>query len=221
MPAESKRNLNKKINCSNQQKILQILAKEYPQVTTLLKYSSPFELLLAVILSAQTTDKQVNKVTEKLFKIIKEPRDVLQLGPARLEKMIKGCGLYRQKSRQILETSRLLCIKFDGRVPQTRAELLELPGVGRKTANVVLSVAFDIPAFAVDTHVQRVSRRLGLSKGKNALAVEKEICSLVPAALWKKTHRRLIAHGRQVCRARNPLCDSCPFSSYCPTAGKE
>lgn len=220
MPAKSKDNLNSKRNAAHHQKILQVLAEEYPQVNTFLKYSSPFELLLAVILSAQTTDKQVNKVTENLFRLIKEPADVLQLEPACLEKMIKGCGLYRQKSRQIRETSRLLCTKFDGKVPQTREELMELPGVGRKTANVVLSVAFDIPAFAVDTHVQRVSRRLGLSRGKSVLAVEKEICSLVPAALWKKTHRRLIAHGRRFCRARKPQCDACPLSPYCPAAGK-
>lgn len=220
MTAKGKDNLNSKINSSNVQKILQILGEEYPQVTTALKYSNPFELLLAVILSAQTTDRQVNKVTEKLFKAIKEPHDILHMDLACLEKMIKGCGLYRQKSRQIMETARLLCTKFSGKVPQTREELMELPGVGRKTANVVLSVAFGIPAFAVDTHVQRVSRRLGLSEGKNALAVEKEICSLVPAALWKKTHRRLIAHGRRVCRARKPLCNSCPLSPYCPSAGE-
>ncbi|RJX25810.1 MAG: endonuclease III [Dethiobacter sp.] len=203
---------------SRSREILQILEQEYPLAATALHYNTPFELLLAVILSAQTTDKQVNKITTKLFQKIKGPRDILNLGLPWLEKEIKGCGLYRQKSRQILETSRLLLDKYDGEVPRTREELMELPGVGRKTANVVLSTAFGIPAFAVDTHVQRVSRRLGLSEGKNPLAVEEEICRLVPRELWRETHHRLIAHGRRVCRARKPLCNACSLNPYCPLA---
>jgi len=197
--------------------ILQLLEQEYPQASTALHYSSPFELLLAVILSAQTTDKQVNKITQRLFQEINGPRDLLERGVSWLEKEIKGCGLYRQKSRQLMEMSRLLCEKFGGEVPRTREELMELPGVGRKTANVVLSTAFGIPAFAVDTHVQRLCRRLDLSEGKTALAVEEELCGLIPKELWKETHHRLIAHGRRVCRARKPLCSSCLLSSYCPS----
>ena len=219
MPKSNNKLKNKKIKPSHIQEILQILEQKYPQATTALHYCTPFELLLAVILSAQTTDKQVNKVTEKLFQKIKGPRDLLDMGISCLEKEIKGCGLYRQKSRQIMETSRLLCEKFGGEVPRTREELMTLPGVGRKTANVVLSTAFGLPALAVDTHVQRISRRLGLSEGKNALAVEKEICRLIPRDLWRETHHRMIAHGRQVCRARKPLCDSCSLSPYCPSAG--
>jgi endonuclease-3 len=206
---------NKEPSCIKE--ILQILEQEYPLATTALHYNTSFELLLAVILSAQTTDKQVNRITQKLFPKIKGPRDILDMGGQSLEEEIKGCGLYRQKSRQILETSRLLCEKFDGEVPRTREELMTLPGVGRKTANVVLSTAFGLPAFAVDTHVQRISRRLKLSEGKNTLAVEKDLCRLVPRRLWRETHHRLIAHGRQVCRARKPLCNSCPLSSYCPS----
>lgn len=199
------------------QKILQNLAREYPQTASLLNYRTPFQLLLAVILSAQTTDKQVNKITEKLFQKIKEPPDLLNMGASSLESEIKGCGLYRRKSRHLMEAARLLCEKFGGTVPRTRKELMTLPGVGRKTANVVLSTGFGIPAFAVDTHVQRVSTRLGLSKGKDVLTVEKEICRLVPAELWGQTHRRLILHGRRFCRARNPLCNSCFLNPYCPS----
>jgi len=194
---------------------LHILGKEYPRAETALHYNNPFQLLLAVILSAQTTDRQVNKITEKLFQKVKRPQDILDLGISRLEEELKGCGLSRQKSRQIMETSRILCEKYGGEVPGTREELMELPGVGRKTANVVLSTAFSVPAFAVDTHVLRVSRRLGLSRGKDALAVEEELCRLVPVELWRETHHRLIAHGRRICRARNPLCHRCALRPCC------
>ena len=206
------------VSASHVTKILEILEREYPQATTALKYGTPFELLLAVILSAQTTDKQVNRITEKFFPKIKGPHEIVKMGTSRLEEEIRECGLYRRKSAHIIETSRLLVEKFGGMVPRTREELMMLPGVGRKTANVVLSAAFGIPAFAVDTHVQRISRRLGLSRGENALAVEKEITRLVPEELWIKTHHRMIAHGRQVCHARKPLCGSCPLSPYCPSA---
>lgn len=210
--------LNSKIEPSVVQKILQILAQEYPQTTTDLHYSTPFELLLAVMLSAQTTDSQVNMVTKNFFPQIKGPRDILRMDISSLEEMIKGCGLYRLKSQRIMETSRLLCEKFGGEVPRTRTELMTLPGVGRKTANVVLSTGFGLPAFAVDTHVGRVSRRLGLSEGKNALAIEKDLCRLVPKEIWRATHRRMIEHGRRVCRARIPLCGSCPLNFLCPSA---
>jgi endonuclease-3 len=217
LPESNNQNNNTNKSC-NVKEILQILEREYPITASALHYSTPFELLLAVILSAQTTDKQVNGITKKLFPKIKGPCDIMKMGVTALEEYIKGCGLYRRKSQHIMETSQLLCEKFGGGVPQTREELMTLPGVGRKTANVVLSVAFDLPAFAVDTHVMRVTRRLGLSKGKNALAIEEEICRLVPSKLWKDTHRRLIAHGRRVCRAQKPLCSSCPFSPCCPSS---
>lgn len=213
---EPEKKTNKKSSCI--QKILQALAEEYPQTTSFLHFNTPFELLIAVILSAQTTDKQVNRITRTLFQKIKEPRDLLNMELLYLENEIKGCGLYRRKSRQIAETARLLCENFGGEVPRTRAELMTLPGVGRKTANVVLSAGFGFPAFAVDTHVQRVTRRLGLSKGKNSSAVEQDLCRLVPQELWLETHRRLITHGRQVCRARKPLCGTCSLSPFCPSA---
>jgi endonuclease III len=197
--------------------ILDLLEQEYPLARTSLCYHNPFQLLLAVILSAQTTDKQVNKITEKLFKRIKIPQDILDMGLAELEEELKRCGLYHQKSRQIMETSRLLIERYNGEVPGSMDELLTLPGVGRKTANVVLSTAFGIPAFAVDTHVRRVSQRLGWTCEQDVRAVEDELCRLIPRELWGETHHRLIEHGRRFCRAKKPLCSSCPLSpSYCP-----
>ena len=172
-------------------------------------------MLLAVILSAQTTDKQVNKTTKRLFQIIKKPEDILEMNIEQLEKALQGCGLYRQKSRQIMETSRILCQRHGGKVPGTFEELTALPGVGRKTANVLLNNAFDIPAFAVDTHVARVARRLGLTGEKNPRKVEEDLCRLVPRELWGETHHRLITHGRRICRARKPLCNSCFLLPYC------
>ncbi len=195
--------------------ILQVLRSEYPRAGTALRFKSPFELLIAVILSAQTTDKQVNRITEKLFQKVKGPADILSMGIHRLEEQLQGCGLYRQKSRQIIEACRLLCQKHGGEVPSTREALMELPGVGRKTANVVLNTVFGIPALAVDTHVMRVSRRLGLAKGKGPLEVEKELGLLLPPEAWGETHHRLIAHGRRFCRARKPLCERCPLSIHC------
>lgn len=196
-------------------KILKLLEKEYPGAETSLNYQTPFQLLVAAILSAQTTDKQVNKITTSLFKEIRGPRDILSLGFSSLEEKLKGAGLFHQKSRQIRETSRLLCEKHGGEVPKTRDELMVLPGVGRKTANVVLSTAFSIPTLAVDTHVSRVSRRLGLTKGKTPLEIEEDLCHLIPISKWSSTHHRLIKHGRQVCRARNPFCEQCLLQSHC------
>lgn len=195
--------------------IFKLLDKEYPKAATTLRYQTPFQLLVAVVLSAQTTDRQVNKITSSLFDEVWGPGDILSLGLPLLEKKLKGVGMYHQKSRQIMETSRLLCEKYDGVVPQTRDELMALPGVGRKTANVILSTAFDKPALAVDTHVSRVSRRLGLTAGKNVLEVEKDLCRLVPVQQWSLIHHLLITHGRQICQARKPLCMQCSLQPYC------
>ncbi len=195
--------------------ILGLLEHEYPQARTTLLYKTPFQLLVAVVLSAQTTDKQVNKITSSLFEEVSEPDDVLSLGITLLKEKIKGAGLYHQKSQQIMETSRLLCEKYDGVVPQNRKELMSLPGVGRKTANVILGTAFDIPALAVDTHVSRVSRRLGLTAGKNVLEIEKDLCRVVPTQKWSSIHHRLINHGRQICQARKPFCEHCLLKLYC------
>lgn len=183
---------------------------------TALHYRNTFELLLAVILSAQTTDRQVNTITAALFPRISEgPRAVLEMGGEQLEKAIQSCGLYRQKSRQIMETCRLLLEQFGGDVPCSREELMLLPGVGRKTANILLSTAFNVPALAVDTHVMRVSRRLGLAVGKNARSIEDELCNIVPPSRWAETHHRLIAHGRNICHARKPLCSECFLAPCC------
>lgn len=196
--------------------IMRLLADRYPKVQTALHYDNTFELLVAVILSAQTTDRQVNTITEGLFPLIKEgPGAVLALGQERLEKAIQSCGLYRQKSRQIMGTCRLLVEQYGGEVPGTREELMLLPGVGRKTANILLSIAFGVPALGVDTHVMRVSRRLGLAAGKNARSIEDELCKIILPSLWADTHHRLIAHGRSTCRARNPICDKCFLALHC------
>ncbi len=196
--------------------ILHLLEESYPQVQTSLHFHTTFELLLAVILSAQTTDLQVNRITAELFPLIKNgPGSVLEMGRERLETVIQSCGLYRQKSRQIMDTCHMLLEQYKGEVPRTREELMRLPGVGRKTANIILSTAFNIPAFGVDTHVKRVSGRLGLTEGKNPRAIEDELCKIIPPAAWADTHHRLIAHGRSICRAHNPICVECPLTANC------
>lgn len=195
--------------------ILRALRQEYPNVGTALKYQNPFQLLLAVILSAQTTDKQVNAITGDFFREVEKPTDILMMSREELEEKLKGCGLFRQKSRQILETSKLLKENYGGVVPASREELMRLPGVGRKTANVVLSTAFNVPALAVDTHVRRVSRRLGLTGHEDFLKVEEDLCRVIPQEEWSSAHHRLIAHGRRYCRARAPLCGECPLAALC------
>ncbi len=196
--------------------IMRLLTDNYPKVQTALQYRTTFELLLAVILSAQTTDRQVNTITAELFPMIKEgPRAVLAMGQERLAKAVQSCGLYRQKSRQIMETCRLLVEQYGEEIPPTREELILLPGVGRKTANIILNTAFGVPALGVDTHVMRVSRRLGLAVGKNARNIEDELCKIIPPSLWGETHHRLIAHGRAICRAPKPKCVKCPLAANC------
>ncbi len=208
--------MNKKPLKPDVSEIMRLLAESYPQVQTALQYRTTFELLLAVILSAQTTDRQVNTITAGLFPMIKEgPPAVLAMGQENLEKAIKSCGLYRQKSRQIMETCRLLVEQYGKEVPSTREDLMLLPGVGRKTANIILSTAFGVPALGVDTHVMRVSRRLGLAVGKNARNIEDELCKIIPPFLWGETHHRLIAHGRAICRAPKPMCIKCPLAANC------
>jgi endonuclease-3 len=195
--------------------ILKIFEKLYPDVKTALKYDTPFQLLVATMLAAQSTDKQVNKVTSRLFKKYSGPEDFARLNPEDLEKEIRGCGLYRNKSKNIIEASRVIIDKYKGEVPRNLNDLMSLPGVGRKTANVVLSNAFNMPAFAVDTHVFRVSNRIGLAHGKNVLETEYQLMENIPEELWGKTHHWLIYHGRQVCRARNPKCQKCALIHLC------
>lgn len=201
--------------------ILALLEEAYPNATTDLKYSTPFELTVAVILSAQSTDAQVNKITEKLFKKFRTPEDFARLTPEELAEHIKGCGLFRNKSKFIVEASRILVEDYQGKVPEVREQLEKLPGVGRKTANVVLGVAFGQHTFPVDTHVHRVARRLGLASGKTPELTEKELCALIPPELWQPLHHQIIQHGRKVCDARRPRCAECFLKNHCPEAAKK
>jgi endonuclease-3 len=186
-----------------------------PQPNTELEYTSVFELLAAVLLSAQATDVGVNKATRRLFAVAPTPQRMLALGLDGLESHIKTIGLYRSKARHLLETCRLLVEQHGGVVPRTREALEALPGVGRKTANVVLNVGFGEPTMAVDTHIFRVSNRTGLAPGKNPLAVEMQLLKRVPAAYAVDSHHWLILHGRYVCQARKPQCWHCSVASYC------
>lgn len=196
-------------------KILDTLAELYPDAHCELNFRNPFELLIATILSAQTTDRQVNKVTKPLFAQFSTPEAFLTLTEEELAEHIRGIGLYRTKSKNILKTCRILVEKYGGEVPQKREQLEELPGVGRKTANVVLSNAFGIPALAVDTHVHRVANRLALADSENPLETEKQLMKRVPRSEWSDTHHRIIWHGRRVCSARNPKCSICALRPYC------
>jgi len=199
------------------QQILSILEEHYQGTVTALHYSSPFELLIAVILSAQCTDKRVNIITARLFPEYNTADQILGMGQEKLEEYIRDCGLFRSKARNILATCEILCRDYDGQVPSNFEALLTLPGVGRKTANVVLSQLFNIPAIAVDTHVFRVANRLGLAKGATPLAVEEGLMKAIPKEKWSDAHHWLIWHGRNVCKARKPACDICPLCQVCPS----
>jgi len=180
-----------------------------------LEYRSPFELLVAVVLSAQATDRSVNLATKELYKIANTPQAMLRLGSEGLERYIKSIGLYRTKAKNILATCRLLLDHYGGAVPQTHAELETLPGVGRKTANVILNVAFGQPTIAVDTHIFRVANRTGLAPGKNVLEVERKLLKFVPEEFRHDAHHWLILHGRYVCKARKPACPHCLINDLC------
>jgi len=201
--------------------ILDTLYQMYPDAHCELNYTTPFELLIATILSAQCTDKRVNEITGPLFQKFNKPEHFIHLTQEELEEHIKGLGLYKNKSKNILETCRILYEKYNGEVPQTHAELEALPGVGRKTANVVLSNAFGVPAIAVDTHVFRVANRLGLAKSDNVDEVERQLMKRIPREKWSDAHHWLIWHGRRVCAARNPKCDVCPLREMCTYAQAE
>jgi endonuclease-3 len=189
-----------------------------PQPETELEFTNPFELLAAVLLSAQATDVGVNKATRALFPIANTPAKMLALGLDALTERIRTIGLYRTKAKNLLETCRLLVEKHGGRVPRTREELEALPGVGRKTANVVLNVAFGEPTMAVDTHIFRVANRTGLAPGRNPLEVEHGLLRRVPPHYLVDAHHWLILHGRYVCQARRPLCEQCAVARWCDAA---
>ncbi len=195
---------------------LDTIAEMFPDAKGELNHSNPFELLIAVLLSAQTTDKHVNKVTADLFKKYKTPEDYLAVPLEELQQDIRSIGLYRTKAKNIQKLCRSLIEEHNGEVPRTREELMKLAGVGRKTANVVMSIAFGEPAIAVDTHVERVSKRLGICRWKDSvLEVEKTLMRKVPKDEWSITHHRLIFFGRYHCKARNPNCPECPLLDLC------
>jgi endonuclease III len=191
-----------------------------PAPTTELAYGSPFQLLIAVILSAQTTDRAVNLATRPLFARYPDPAALLALGEAGLAEAIKTIGLYKTKAKHVIATCRQLMALHQGAVPASREALEALPGVGRKTANVVLNTAFGQPTLAVDTHIFRLAHRLGLSQGKTALAAEQDLLRQIPEAYLKDAHHWLILHGRYVCKARKPECWRCPVNDLCPFADK-
>ena len=191
------------------------LARLYPDAKPALHYTTPYELLVAVILSAQCTDERVNIVTAKLFEKYSTPESMVTLSQKELEKYIFSCGFYRMKAEHILSASRDIIEKFNGEVPNTVEDLMTLAGVGKKTANVVYAVAFGGAAIAVDTHVFRVSNRLGLAKGKDPLEVEKGLCKAIPKENWSKAHHWLIYHGRRVCHSQRPDCGNCTLQAIC------
>ena len=212
---------DKTMNKEKRTAIYSTLRTRMPAPTTELEYVNPFELLIAVILSAQATDISVNKATSKLYPVANTPESILALGVGGLKPYIRTIGLFNSKAENIIKTCRILVEEHGSEVPRTREELEALPGVGRKTANVVLNTAFGEPTIAVDTHIFRVSNRTGIAKGKNPLEVEKRLVRLTPDEFKKDAHHWLILHGRYVCKARKPLCGECPIVEWCEFTKKE
>ncbi len=203
------------MNAAKRLEIFRRLHEDNPNPVTELAYSSPFELLIAVILSAQATDVGVNKATARLFPVANTPQAIYALGIAGLSEYIKTIGLYNAKAKNVIETCRLLLEKHGGEVPENREDLEALPGVGRKTANVVLNTAFRQPTMAVDTHIFRVANRTNIAPGKNVLEVERKLVKFVPRDYLLDAHHWLILHGRYVCKARKPQCGSCRIEDLC------
>ena len=196
--------------------ILAVLADVYKGSVSALDYQSPFQLLIATLLSAQTTDLQVNKATGPLFERYPDPQSMAGITPETLIPYIQSIGFFNIKAKHVAELVEKLLAEYDGKVPETREELMKLPGVGRKTANVVLSNAFHIPAMAVDTHVFRVSNRMGLVSADTPDEVEEQLCRLIPKKDWSDGHHWLIWHGRRCCKAQRPACEECPVGHICP-----
>lgn len=198
--------------------MIEVLKRLYPDVRCELNYRTPLELLIATILSAQCTDKRVNEITESLFEKYKQVSDYAEASVEQIAEDIYGLGLYKNKSRSIKQAAIMMIEGFNGEVPGNREDLEKLPGVGRKTASVVLSNAFGVPAIAVDTHVFRVSNRLGLAHADNVNETERQLMEAIPKSLWTLTHHLLIFHGRRVCHARNPKCGQCDLAPVCPSS---
>jgi endonuclease-3 len=209
------------VNKEKRTAIFAKLREMNPEPDTELVYRTPFELLVAVILSAQATDVGVNKATRKLYPVANTPETILALGVDGLKPYIQTIGLYNNKAENIIKTCRILVEAHGGEVPRTRAELEKLPGVGRKTANVILNTAYGEPTIAVDTHIFRVANRTGLATGKTPLEVEKRLVRLTPEEFRKDAHHWLILHGRYICKARKPLCGECPIVEWCEYRRKE
>lgn len=197
---------------------IKILEETYAGAIPELKFNSEFELLVAVILSAQCTDKRVNIVTAELFPIANTPEKILRLGQSKLEEIIRPCGYFRAKAKHIILTSEKLLREYGGEVPADFEELIKLPGVGRKTANVVTSVAFKNPAIAVDTHVFRIANRTKIAEGSTPLEVELGLQKIIPKEKWSAAHHWLIWHGRLICTSRSPKCKDCPLNKICPSS---
>ncbi len=209
------------MNATSRHEFFRRLAALDPHPVTELEYRTPFELLTAVLLSAQATDVGVNKATRRLFPVANTPQQFLELGQEGLESYIATIGLYRSKARHLIETSRILLEQHHGEVPHSREALEALPGVGRKTANVVLNVVFGEPTIAVDTHIFRLANRTGLAPGKDVVAVEQKLLKVVPAEFRQHAHHWLILHGRYVCKARRPECWNCVVNDLCDYRAKE
>ena len=196
-------------------KCLDVLEETYPDAKCELEHRSPFELLVATILSSQCTDVRVNKVTEEMFKKYNKPEDFANMDIKTLEGLIKECGLYRNKAKNIKASSNVILEEFNGKVPETIKDLMKLPGVGKKTANVVASTCFGVPAIAVDTHVFRVSNRIGFVSENNVEKTEKALENKIDRDRWTKAHNLFIFHGRRCCTARSPKCQACPIKDFC------
>jgi len=209
------------MNPAKRREIFLRLKAANPHPTTELEYKTPFELLVAVMLSAQATDVSVNAATRHLFPVANTPQAILKLGEEKLREYVQRIGLYQTKSKHIIQMCRLLMEKHHGEVPQTREELEALPGVGRKTANVILNTAFGQPTIAVDTHIFRLANRIGLAPGKDVLAVEKKLLKVIPDEFKHDAHHWLILHGRYVCQARKPKCGACIIRDLCEYKHKE
>lgn len=197
--------------------IFKIWQEANPEPKSDLVYTNTYTLLVAVALSAQSTDKGVNKATEKLFKEIVTPEDMLRLGEDRLKDHIKTIGLYHTKAKNVINAAKILVEKFQGQVPGNRKDLELLPGVGRKTANVVLNIAFGKPTLAVDTHIFRVANRIGFTQAKNPLQTEQQLLPIIPQEYIQHAHHWLILHGRYTCKAQRPLCSECSVAKFCPS----
>lgn len=197
-------------------KIIESLKNTYPDATCSLDFKTPFELGIAVMLSAQCTDERVNKITPLLFEKYKNPEDYINMSLEEIEEIIKPCGFYKNKAKNVLGYAKMIVEEYNGKMPETMEELVKLPGIGRKSANVISLEAFNNPeGIAVDTHAKRIANRIGLSKEKEPLKIEQDLIKIIPKKYFKDVNHLLVWHGRNICNARNPQCEKCPIKKYC------